>query len=50
MYAFPRVDNTASNALAHSEGFLNTGPMDFEYPKGVAIKVNSWVFDLRTLR
>jgi RimJ/RimL family protein N-acetyltransferase len=50
MYAFPRTDNGASNALARSAGFTNTGVEDFEYPKGVSIKVNAWVFDLRTLR
>ena len=50
MYAFPRTDNAGSNALARAEGFVNTGPEDFEYPKGVPITVNAWVFDLRTLR
>jgi len=50
MYAFPRIDNAASNALARSEGFTSAGVEDFEYPKGVLIKVNTWVFDLCTLR
>lgn len=50
MFAFPRVDNIASNALARSAGFVNTGVEDFEYPKGVPITVNAWAFDLRTLR
>jgi RimJ/RimL family protein N-acetyltransferase len=50
MYAFPPVDNTPSNAVARAEGFVNTGVEDFEYPKGVPIKVNAWAFDLRSLR
>jgi RimJ/RimL family protein N-acetyltransferase len=50
MYAFPPVGNTASNALARAEGFVNTGPEDFEYPKGHPITVNAWVYDLRALR
>lgn len=50
VFAFPRVDNTASNAVARSAGFVNTGVEDFEYPKGVPITVNAWAFDLRTLR
>ena len=50
MFAFPRVDNPASNALARSAGFVNTGEEDGEYPKGVPIRVNAWAFDLRTLR
>lgn len=50
MFAFPRVDNTASNALARSVGFVNTGVEDSEYPQGVPIRVNAWAFDLRTLR
>ncbi|MEY9951825.1 GNAT family N-acetyltransferase [Leifsonia sp. EB34] len=50
MLAFPRVDNAASNALARSAGFVNTGVEDSEYPKGVPITVNAWAFDLRALR
>jgi RimJ/RimL family protein N-acetyltransferase len=50
MFAFPRVDNAASNALARSVGFVNTGEEDGEYPKGVPIRVNAWAFDLCTLR
>jgi RimJ/RimL family protein N-acetyltransferase len=50
IYAFPRIDNGPSNALAERAGFTNTGVEDFEYPKGVPIKTNAWVFDLRTLR
>jgi RimJ/RimL family protein N-acetyltransferase len=50
MFAFPRVDNVASNALARAVGFVNTGVEDFEYPKGVPIRVNAWAFDLGALR
>lgn len=50
VFAFPRVDNKASNALARSVGFVNTGVEDSEYPKGVPITVNAWAFDLRALR
>jgi RimJ/RimL family protein N-acetyltransferase len=49
MFAFPRVDNAASNAVARSVGFVNTGEEDGEYPKGVPIRVNAWAFDLRRL-
>jgi RimJ/RimL family protein N-acetyltransferase len=50
MYAFPRIDNAPSNALAKAAGFEFVGIEDFEYPKGVPIKVNTWLLDLRTLR
>jgi RimJ/RimL family protein N-acetyltransferase len=50
MYAFPRVDNAASNAIARAAGFSFVGVEDFEYPKGVPIKVHTWLFDLRALR
>ena len=50
MYAFPRVDNAGSNALARAAGFEFVAVEDFEYPKGVPIKVNTWLFDLRALR
>jgi RimJ/RimL family protein N-acetyltransferase len=48
--AFPRIDNTASNALCRRAGFVFRGEQDFEYPKGRPIRVNAWVFDLRALR
>ena len=50
VWAFPRTDNLASNAIARAAGFENTGEEDFEYPKGVPITVNAWAFDLDTLR
>ncbi|NNC11739.1 GNAT family N-acetyltransferase [Planctomonas sp. JC2975] len=49
VYAFPRIDNGPSNGLASAAGFELTGVEDFEYPKGVPIKVNAWRFDLATL-
>ncbi len=48
--AFPRIDNTASNALCRSAGFVPRGEEDFEYPKGHPIRVNAWAFDLRSMR
>ena len=50
MWAFPRTDNLSSNALARAGGFENTGEQNSEYPKGVPIVVNAWVFDLDSLR
>ncbi len=50
MLAFPRVDNEASNALCRSAGFELLGEEDFEYPRGNAIRVNAWSFDLAALR
>jgi RimJ/RimL family protein N-acetyltransferase len=50
VYAFPRVDNDASNGIARSAGFRLDGETEGEYPVGVKIRVNSWSFDLRALR
>jgi RimJ/RimL family protein N-acetyltransferase len=50
VYAFPRIDNDASNGIARSAGFRFEGTIDGEYPKGVPIRVNAWAFDLRALR
>lgn len=50
MFAFPRTDNAASNALCRRTGFTLTGEADFEYPKGHPIRVNEWMFDLAALR
>lgn len=50
MWAFPRVDNAASNAVCRSSGFRFVGVQGFEYPKGVPIQVNAWVVDLGDLR
>ena len=48
--AFPRVDNTASNALCLALGFDLSGVEDFEYPPGTPIRVNAWRYDLVALR
>ena len=50
VFAFPRIDNAASNALCHTAGFIFCGEEDFEYPKGNPIRVNVWSFSLMTLR
>lgn len=50
VFAFPRTDNSASNALCRRTGFDLAGEADFEYPKGHPIRVNEWMFDLRALR
>jgi len=46
LYAFPRIDNAPSNRICAKAGMTNTGPEPFEYPKGVPITCNAWVFDL----
>lgn len=46
IYAFPRIDNAPSNRICEKAGMTNTGPEPFEYPKGVPITCNAWVFDL----
>lgn len=46
VWAFPRIDNAASNALARAAGFSLLGETDAEYPKGVPIRVNEWAYDL----
>jgi RimJ/RimL family protein N-acetyltransferase len=43
VYAFPRVDNTASNAICAKAGMRLLGEADFEYPKGNPIVSNVWV-------
>ena len=50
LFAFPRIDNAASNALCRRAGLTWTAEEDFEYPPGTPIRVNSWAIDLRTLR
>jgi RimJ/RimL family protein N-acetyltransferase len=50
LYAFPRVDNAASNRICEKVGMTNTGEEPFEYPKGVAITTNAWMTDLLAAR
>ena len=47
LFAFPRVDNDASNALCRRVGFIWQAEEDFEYPAGVPIRVNAWSVELR---
>lgn len=44
--AFPRTDNSASNALCRRVGFTLHSEVDFEYPKGNPIRSNAWVYEL----
>jgi len=48
MHAYPKIENTASNALCRRAGFELVGECDFEYPKGHPIRCNDWQLDLRT--
>jgi RimJ/RimL family protein N-acetyltransferase len=45
-YAFPAVDNAASNAVCRRAGFALVEQCDFEYPPGSVMRSNSWRFDL----
>ncbi|WP_035763198.1 GNAT family N-acetyltransferase [Arthrobacter sp. H20] len=42
LFAFPRIDNVASNALCRRVGLIWQSEEDFEYPVGVPIRVNAW--------
>lgn len=46
MHAFPRVENAASNAVCRRLGFLLTGEIDAEYPRGHPIRCHDWRIDL----
>jgi RimJ/RimL family protein N-acetyltransferase len=46
LYAFPSVDNAASNAVCRKLGFTLDGPHDFEYPPGHALRCNVWRLEL----
>ena len=50
LYAMPRTDNLASNAVCRKAGFTLNGPVDDEYPPGNPIVSNVWVLDLDTRR
>ncbi|WP_438354547.1 GNAT family N-acetyltransferase [Microbacterium sp. CJ88] len=47
LYAFPKPENAASDALCARAGFAFRGQAPFEYPKGVPITVNVWRLALR---
>jgi len=46
LYAFPRVDNDASNALCRRLGFELLGEVAIEYPKGQFSTSSHWRLDL----
>jgi RimJ/RimL family protein N-acetyltransferase len=48
MYAFPSVENVASNALCRKLGFTLLGDAEFEYPagSGISMRCNDWRLDL----
>jgi RimJ/RimL family protein N-acetyltransferase len=48
LYAYPAVDNGASNAICRKAGFEFQEKCDFEYPRGsgTLIRANSWRYDL----
>ena len=46
LFAFPRIDNAASNALCRRVGMTWTDEEDFEYPAGNPIRVNAWMADV----
>jgi RimJ/RimL family protein N-acetyltransferase len=43
VYAYPRVENAASNAICRKAGFTREGQEDFEHPKGTWKPSNVWV-------
>lgn len=43
VYAFPKVEHEASNAVCRKAGFTLLGTEPFEYPKGNPIVSNAWV-------
>jgi RimJ/RimL family protein N-acetyltransferase len=42
VFAFPAVENTASNAICRKVGFTMCGECSFEYPKGHLMRCNAW--------
>ncbi|RNB87224.1 N-acetyltransferase [Brevibacillus fluminis] len=48
IYAFPSVDNLASNAICRKNNFSLLGECEFEYPKGSFMRCNEWRLDLTT--
>lgn len=49
LFAFPSVDNAASNAVCRKNGFSFVGECEFEYPKGNFMRCNEWRIDLEAL-
>jgi len=46
VYAFPSVDNAASNAVCRKLGFEPLGELEVEYPPGSMMRSNGWRLDL----
>lgn len=46
LFAFPSVENAASNAVCRKAGFELLGEEDFEYPPGRPMRCNAWRLDL----
>ncbi len=46
LYAYPRVDHAASNAVCRKAGFVLEGVEEYEWPKGNPIHCNIWRLDL----
>lgn len=47
LYAFPSIDNPASNAICRKLGFKFIEECQFEYPAGSFMQCNEWRLDLR---
>jgi len=47
VYAFPSVDNAASNAVCRSLGMTFGRAHEIEYPRGRLMNANEWRLDLR---
>lgn len=47
VYAYPSVDNPASNAVCRKTGFSFLGEIDFEYPLGHWMRCSEWHLDIR---
>ncbi|MCW5873743.1 MAG: GNAT family N-acetyltransferase [Anaerolineales bacterium] len=46
LFAYPTVENLASNGVCRKAGFKLLGPEPGEYPKGNKITFNVWRYDL----
>ena len=46
MYAYPSVDNPASNAICRRLGFTLLEAREFEYPPGHFMQCNVWRLEL----
>ncbi|MFI1826189.1 GNAT family N-acetyltransferase [Streptomyces sp. NPDC020412] len=47
LFAYPKVENAASNAVCRKVGFELLGEVAMEYPPGHPITSNEWRLDLR---